>query len=190
MNGIVEAVRTALGEAGIAVDDGFGPVTIDVAPEGWVAALRAASGAGATYLDFLTAYDLEVEGFAVVAHVATPDVGDHVLLRTRVPREEPRLASATEVFRGAAWHERETGEMFGIEFCDHLGSGGTQVEPLLLSPSAPTAPMRKEVVLLERPTRPWPGAKDPTDSGGKSRRRMLPPGVPADWPATIEGDRA
>lgn len=186
MSGVVEALRASLGAALLAVDDGFGPVTVDVEPGEWVAALRAASDAGATYFDFLTAYDLEAEGFAVVAHVATPDAGEHVLVRTRVPRDEPRLATATPVFRGASWHERETAEMFGVAFTGHDG-----LEPLLLSPTAPRTPLRKDVVLVERPSRPWPGEKDPTDSGGSGRRRrVLPPGVPADWPTAPGGGDA
>jgi NADH-quinone oxidoreductase subunit C len=176
---VVDAVREALGTALIDVETGFGPTTLDVAPGSWVEALGAARAAGAEFFDLLTAYDLGDEGFAVLAHVALPDVSEHVLLRCRVGRDEPALGSATGVYAGAAWHERETHEMFGIVFV-----GNPALEPLLLSPGAPTAPLRKESVLVARAARPWPGEKDPADSGGRGRRRRtLPPGVPDGWPA-------
>ena len=175
---VVDALSAALGTALLGVEPGFGPPTLDVAPGSWVEALGAARVAGAEFFDLLTAYDLGDEGFAVVAHVATPDVSEHVLLRTRVDRDHPTLATATGAYAGAAWHERETHEMFGIEFLGHAG-----LAPLLLSPGAPAAPLRKDTVLVARAARPWPGEKDPADSGGRGRRRRsLPPGVPDSWP--------
>jgi len=175
---VVDGVRAALGDGLLGVDDGFGPQTIDVVPERWVEALGAARSAGAVFFDLLTAYDLGDEGFAVVVHVATQDV----LVRTRVGREHPSLATATGVYAGASWHERETHEMFGIGF-----EGNPRLEPLLLSAAAPQAPLRKDSVLVARAARPWPGEKDPSDSGGRGRRRRaLPPGVPDDWPVSSE----
>jgi NADH-quinone oxidoreductase subunit C len=119
------------------------------------------------------------DGFFVVAHVA--DIGQrpvlHLLVRTRLPRDDPRIASATGVYRGAAWHERETHEMFGIEF-----EGNPNLAPLLLPDGFEGHPLRKEFVLAARAAKPWPGAKEPGEGGegraAPSRRRMLPPGVP------------
>lgn len=174
---VVATLRAALGDGVVAVDEGFGPVTVDVAADRWVDALTAARDGGAELFDLLTAYDDGDDGLAVVAHVATPDAGEHVLVRTRLPRDEPVLATATGVYAGAAWHERETHEMFGIAFPGH-----PRLAPLLLSPGAPVAPLRKDTVLVARAARPWPGEKDPSDSGGRGRRRRtLPSGVPADW---------
>jgi NADH-quinone oxidoreductase subunit C len=181
MTGLVGAVRSALGAGVVDVDPGFGPVTIDVSPSAWVPALVALSESGATFFDFLTAYDELQDGFAVVAHVSTPDAADHVLLRTRVPRRDPVLASATGVYAGAAWHERETHEMFGVEF-----EGNDRLDPLLLQPGFQGRPLRKDFVLASRVVAPWPGTKEPGESAStpsaSGRRRVLPPGVPADWP--------
>jgi NADH-quinone oxidoreductase subunit B len=85
-------------------DDTFGPLTIDVPAEHWTAAVRVLrDDCGATYLDWLSAVDELADGFRVVVHLArlgTPV--EHVLVRTRVPRGEPVLASLVPVFAGAA----------------------------------------------------------------------------------------
>jgi NADH-quinone oxidoreductase subunit C len=170
---VADAVQAALGDAVLGLDPGYGSLTLDVAPSRWADALAAASDAGATFLDLVTAYDLEGEGFAVVAHVATPDASDHLLLRTRVPRETPVVPTITGVHRSAAWHERETHEMYGVEFAGH-----DDPAPLLLGPDAVPTPLRKDVYLPARSARPWPGHADPGDATGRPRRRTPPPGVP------------
>ena len=177
MTTLADAVVAAVASPDAATSAGFGPATVDVPRELWVEALGAARAAGAVFFDLLTAYDLGPDGFAVVAHVSTADAHDHVLLRSRVPREDAALPTATGVYRGAAWHERETHEMFGVDF---VGNG--RLDPLLLPPGFGAAPLRKDFVLAARVARPWPGESDPSDSGGRVRRRVLPPGVPADWP--------
>jgi NADH-quinone oxidoreductase subunit C len=176
-------VAEAVAAAGGAAAESFGVVAIEVPRAAWAAALGAGAAAGAAYLDFLTAYDELDDGFAVVAHIATTDAREHVLVRTRVPRDEPVLATATGVYAGAAWHERETHEMFGIAF-----AGNDDLEPLLLPAGFGAHPLRKDFVLAARVSVPWPGDKDPADSTGKARRRTLPPGVPADWPTGVVGE--
>ncbi|HSN05844.1 MAG TPA: NADH-quinone oxidoreductase subunit C [Candidatus Angelobacter sp.] len=183
MSRLADAVVAALSVQGANATDGFGPVTVDVPRDCWAEALGAAYTAGATFFDLLTAYDLDGDGLAVMVHVATDDARDHVLLRARVPRDEATVATATTVYRGAAWHERETHEMFGIDFV-----GNERLDPLLLPAGFGTAPLRKDVVLAARAAREWPGHKDPSDAAGRPRRRTLPPGVPADWPAAGTGD--
>ena len=168
----------AAGE-GAEVADAFGVPVFDVAAERWLATLQAARDAGLTFFDWLSAVDELDEGFSVVMHVA--DLSRHpvlhLLVRTRIPRDPPVLPSATTVYRGAAWHERETHEMFGIEFDGHPG-----LDPLLLPDGFEGHPLRKEFVLAARAAKPWPGAKEPGEGGAAgaapSRRRMLPPGVP------------
>jgi NADH-quinone oxidoreductase subunit C len=101
-----------------------------------------------------------------------------------VSREAPRLASAAGVYAGAAWHERETTEMFGIGFAPPEDPTTAEVAPtrhLLLPDEFEGHPLRKDFVLVSRVAKPWPGAKEPGESdehGPPSRRRTRPPGVP------------
>ncbi|MGH8870079.1 MAG: NADH-quinone oxidoreductase subunit C, partial [Actinomycetes bacterium] len=150
---------TALGEDA-RPGDAFGVPLVDVPAASWVPALLAARDeAGCTFFDWLSAVDELDEGFSVVAHLWSPERRYHLLVRTRVPRDAPRLASATEVFRGASWHERETFEMFGIGF-----EGHHNLVPLLLPEGFEGHPLRKEFVLAARAAKPWPGAKEPGES--------------------------
>jgi NADH-quinone oxidoreductase subunit C len=188
-------VRTAYTSAfgdDVAVDEGYGPLTVDVPAEHWVdALLLARDGLGCSFFDFLTAVDelgSDDERFRIVCHVAdhrSPGRVVHLVVRTRVPRDAPQLPSAVEVYAGARWHQRETHEMFGVEF-----TSGGEVLPLaklLLPEEFEGHPLRKEFVLASRVAKPWPGAKEPGESdhapaATTSRRRMKPPGVPDDWP--------
>jgi NADH-quinone oxidoreductase subunit C len=152
--------------------------TVTVPATGWLAALEfAREELGCDFFDWLTAVDEQDAGLAVVAHVYSLAGRHHLLLRT-VLAGEPRLASATGIYRGAAWHERETQEMFGVEFDGHPRPGR-----LLLPDSFEGHPLRKDFVLASRVAKPWPGAKEPGESGTSSRRRPRAPGVPdpAEW---------
>ena len=125
------------------------------------------------------------DGFRVVAHLWSSRRRHGVLLRTLVPREGAVVESVVDLFPGAAWHERETHEMFGIGFARN-----TDLSPLLLPPGFEGHPLRKEFVLASRVAKAWPGAKEPGESeatgASPGRRRMAPPGVPD--PA-VWGDR-
>ncbi|MGH3329476.1 MAG: NADH-quinone oxidoreductase subunit C, partial [Streptomycetales bacterium] len=146
---LAERFRARFGERA-AAEESFGALTVDVPVSAWVEALTfARDGLGCTYFDWLTGVDQLDEGFEVVAHLYAIGQGHHLLVRTRVPREQPRLPTATGVFRGAAWHERETFEMFGVEF-----EGHPHLVPLLLPDGFEGHPLRKEFVLASRVAKP------------------------------------
>jgi NADH-quinone oxidoreductase subunit C len=169
------------GEVVAGVSDG-GPgherAVVDVPVARWRAAVRTArdpSGLGCDFFDWLSAVDELDAGFTVVAHVWSSRRKHGLLIRARVPREDPVVESVVDLFPGAAWHERETFEMFGITFARHPG-----LRPLLLPPEFEGHPLRKEFVLASRVAKAWPGAKEPgeSESGAAKRAPMRPPGVP------------
>ena len=95
-------------------------------PNAWVDAVRLCKedpGLACRFWEFLDAIDRGDEGFDCVVHVYSVEHRHSVTLRTRVPggRENPTLPSLTGVFRGANWAERETFDMFGIDFEGHPG---------------------------------------------------------------------
>ncbi|MEU4352759.1 NADH-quinone oxidoreductase subunit C [Streptomyces sp. NPDC023838] len=190
-----DAVTEIFGEEATA-EEAYGLLTVDVPAGSWIAALEIARDQlGCTYFDWLSAVDEPGTGFRVCAHVVSlgslrsserPESPEspgspegrrvrRLLVRTTVPHTAPVLASAVDVYAGAAWHERETHEMFGVEF-----EGHPNLIPLLLPEGFEGHPLRKDFVLAARVAKAWPGAKEPGESehGGPKRRQMLPPGVP------------
>ncbi len=157
-------------------EESYEVLTVDVPSASWTSALRTARDElGCTYFDWLSAVDEPGTGFRVAAHVAALAPVRRLLLRTTVPHESAVLESAITVYAGAAWHERETHEMFGVTF-----EGHPALDHLLLPETFEGHPLRKDFVLASRVAKAWPGAKEPGESehGGPKRRQMLPPGVP------------
>jgi NADH-quinone oxidoreductase subunit C len=157
---------------------GHARAVVDVPVARWWFVAEAARDAGALgcdFFDWLSAVDELDGGFSVVAHLWSTRRRHGVLLRTRVSREDPEVESLVDLYPGAAWHERETFEMFGITFARH-----PDLRPLLLPPEFEGHPLRKEFVLAARVAKPWPGAKEPGESEGGTAKRapMRPPGVP------------
>lgn len=156
-------------------------LTLRVPPGDWAAALRfARDEAGCDFFDWLSAIDEEDRGLTVVAHLYSLGARTHLFLRTLVPPGQTRLPTATAVYRGAAWHERETHEMFGLVFEGHPG-----LAPLLLPEGFEGRPLRKDFPLAARAAPEWPGAREPGESAASPsrRRRRPPPGAPEGWRA-------
>ncbi|MER6547624.1 NADH-quinone oxidoreductase subunit C, partial [Streptomyces sp. NPDC001250] len=161
-------------------EESYDLLTVDVPPSSWLTALETArTTLGCTYFDWLSAVDEPGTGFRVSAHVVALHPVRRLLVRTTVPHEAPTLPSAVGVYAGAAWHERETHEMFGVRF-----EGHPSLEHLLLPENFEGHPLRKDFILAARVAKAWPGAKEPGEPaagaahGGPKRRQMLPPGVP------------
>lgn len=169
-----------VGEGAVASVSGGGAwarATVDVPDDRWPRAIGAARDAlGCDFFDWLSAVDELAEGFTVVAHLWSTAQRFGVLIRTRTRRDAPAVASIVDVYPGAAWHERETYEMFGIDFRGH-----PELACLLLPPEFEGHPLRKEFVLASRVAKDWPGAKEPGESHDPTatrRQKMRPPGVP------------
>ncbi|MEO7069190.1 MAG: NADH-quinone oxidoreductase subunit C [Nostocoides sp.] len=169
-------------------DDAPGEEIFAVEPTEWVAAVSDARDRGFTFFDWLTAvdrtYDTDRPGFDVVVRLL--DVSGIGRLRgirinTRLAEGEA-LPSLTLLFKGAAWHERETHEMFGIDVAGFDDGSGFGLRPLLLPDGFEGTPLRKSFQLAARASKPWPGGKEPGEGhdSAKSpgRRRVQAPGVP------------
>ncbi|MFH8397218.1 NADH-quinone oxidoreductase subunit C [Streptomyces anulatus] len=174
-----DAVTDLFGDEATA-ESAYDLLTVDVPAAAWLTALRTARDElGCSYFDWLSAVDEPGTGFRVCAHVAALGTGTvrRLMVRTTVPHDAAVLPSAIDVYAGAAWHERETHEMFGVAFDGH-----PHLVPLLLPEGFEGHPLRKDFVLAARVAKAWPGAKEPGEPAeghtGPKRRAMLPPGVP------------
>jgi len=72
------------------------------------------------YLVFVTALDWPTEGqLELVYRLFSYPHRRAVVVRARVPRAGARVPTVCDLFSTAEWHERETAEMFGVEFAAH-----------------------------------------------------------------------
>jgi len=93
--------------------------------------------------------------FQVFARVT--DVRRHVgvTVKVDVPDDTLTIDSWYTVYAGANWHERETHEMFGINFAGH-----PDLRHIYLPGEFEGYPLRKDFPLLARMVKPWPGIAD------------------------------
>jgi NADH-quinone oxidoreductase subunit C len=149
---------------------------IDVESDSWLQACVSLRDRGLVAVDWLSAVDVG-QRLLVLVHLVEPGTGNEAIVRTSLPADAPGIASLAEKFPGADWHERETAEMFGLQF-----DGRTSTLPLLLRGEVGVPPLRKQAPLAERVNTPWPGEDD---AAATRRRRKLPPGVRSEW---VESD--
>lgn len=155
-------------------------VTESVVPEEWCERVHQAHDHGFVFFDFLTAIDRD-DSVEIVVRLARVDLSESISLSTSINHASLQLDSIAGIFAGAGWHEREVGEMFGMNFV------GNDMQQLLRHEALGLPPMRKNVVLSARVITEWPGAAEPEIKqdgrkvGNPSRRRQRPPGVPENW---------
>ncbi|MDD3179813.1 MAG: NADH-quinone oxidoreductase subunit C [Opitutaceae bacterium] len=106
--------------------------------------------AGFEILRDVTAIDWGLERsprFMVVWHLYSPAAHRYVRVAADCASDaEPQMPSATELWPGANWHERETYDMFGIVF-----SGHPELKRILMWEGYPYFPLRKEFPLAGLP---------------------------------------
>ena len=175
---LVAWLRRRLEDDVLDVIDEFETLTVVVTTDGWVEAHqickeepRLAFG----MFDCLFGVDAGDEGFDVVSVLYSVELGRRLLLRTRADggRETPTVPTVTHLFRGADFHERETWDMFGIEFEGH----GSLAPRILCDEHFEGWPLRKDFHLATREAKPWPGVKEPaeTDEDGNIIEKV--PGI-------------
>jgi NADH-quinone oxidoreductase subunit C len=97
--------------------------------------------------------------FAVVYHLISTTHSHRLRLKCRVPADAPTIASLTSVWPGANWLERETYDLYGINFVGHPDQ-----RRIYLYDEFVGHPLRKDYQKRhEQPIEPYagPGAKEP-----------------------------
>jgi NADH-quinone oxidoreductase subunit C len=101
--------------------------------------------------------DSLVERFEVLCRLSSvrEHNADAAIFVAVLDRSEPSIDSLTDFIAGAAWHEREAHEMFGIDFV-----GNDNLIPLYLPDEFVGNPLLKSYPLIAREVKPWPGEVD------------------------------
>jgi NADH-quinone oxidoreductase subunit C len=118
------AVKALLGWS----SDGFldarwdrGELTLTVGPENIVAALTALKAAGYNAFEDMTAVDWfpSEPRFQLSYHIVSHGFKERVRLRAMVSAQDAAVESATSVWPGANYYEREVFDLFGVRFEGH-----------------------------------------------------------------------
>jgi NADH-quinone oxidoreductase subunit C len=172
----MERVRTALGGRARDVTLNHGQVDLICDPAEIVQVVRTledTDGIRCVYFTFLSGVDRtefgggdseKAGGLEVLIHLYSPEHVIHVNIHVPVSLENPTCPSITGVFSGALWHERETHEMFGIDF-----EGHPRLVNLYLPEDFDGNPLRRSFKLPSRNIKDWPGAKDPEEAAAGGR---------------------
>jgi NADH-quinone oxidoreductase subunit C len=100
---------------------------------------RAELGCG--YFNWLSAVDWKADGLEVLARVENLEARLTLVMRTRVPADDPHCPTLTGVWKGADWMERECYDMFGVVFDGH-----PDLRRILLDQDWVGHPLRKDWV--------------------------------------------
>lgn len=92
-------------------------------------------------LDFLfciTCVDWKTH-LAIVYHLRSTTTQDTVVVKAKLDRENPQIATVSDIWRTAEFHEREAYDLFGVQFIGH-----PDLRRLFLTDDYEGFPLRKD----------------------------------------------
>lgn len=117
---VTEAIKSQFGDAVKASEVKGDEARMDIHREKSYEILIALKGMGFDYLNCLSAVDRLASGeLEVVYNLSSLSQPTKILVRVRVPREDPIIRSVVSLWSTADWHEREAFDMMGIRFDGH-----------------------------------------------------------------------
>lgn len=182
-----DTLTERLGDHVLAADIAWDHLTVTLDAEGYAEAaalVRDDERLACDFFECTIGVDERDEGFAVIANLYSTTHHHRVLLRHVCAggREAPVAPSLTHLYRGADWGERETYDMFGIEFEGHP----SLLPRILTVENFEGWPLRKDFPLATREAKPWPGAKEPVEVGDEGEREAAI--VSTTTSASVKGD--
>ena len=151
---VADLFTTALPDVEITATQGALDVILFVKREDIHRVIEAARHDPSLHFDFLRSLcgvDYEEAGLEVVYHLYSYEHRHNVTIRSKVPTEDARIQSVSDIWRAADWHEREARDMFGIVF-----EGHPNLVPILLPEDMlDHFPLRKDNPLA--PLEEWQG---------------------------------
>ncbi|MDH5828591.1 NADH-quinone oxidoreductase subunit C [Sphingobacterium sp. SG20118] len=147
-----EKLATKFGSDVSQVADGYDLLTIHVEVEAITAVLiflKQDEDLRFIHLTDITAvhYPLQVKAFEIVYHVHSLVNNIRIRVKVQVAGVDPEIPTATTIWKGANWMERETYDFYGIRFLGH-----PDLRRILNVDDMEVYPMRKEYP-LEDPNR-------------------------------------
>ncbi|MDQ8006348.1 MAG: NADH-quinone oxidoreductase subunit C [Pedobacter sp.] len=120
---LVELLGDKFGEQLFDVSEPYGLLTFSAVKDKVIEVLSFLKENGRINFNFLTditaVHYPEKEQIAVVYHLHSMVSGIRVRLKVFLNEKDPRIATATVLWNGANWMERETYDFFGVKFEGH-----------------------------------------------------------------------
>lgn len=117
---VVQAIRSQFGEAVKASEVKGVEARMDINREKSYKLLARLKEMGFGYLNCVSSVDWIASGqLEVVYSLSSLEEPTKVLVRVRVPREDPVIRSVVSLWSTADWHEREAYDLMGIRFEGH-----------------------------------------------------------------------
>jgi NADH-quinone oxidoreductase subunit C len=102
-------------------EEGTEWVTILIDPAAWAAfarQIRQPAGLDLDYLFCVTCVDWKTH-LSMVYHLVSTAHRHILVVKARLDRENPEIATVSDIWRTAEFHEREAYDLFGVRFTDH-----------------------------------------------------------------------
>lgn len=113
---------------------------IEVSKEDYLKVARRLKEKGFRRLVTVSAVDwIEAGTFEVYFVVHNLDENAYIKVTTRIPRDDPEVASLSDIWVNASMYEREGWELFGVDF-----DGNAVLKPLFLEDWVGPPPFRKD----------------------------------------------
>ena len=121
---IVQKVKECVGEANVEVTDAFGDLSITVKKEKLLELARFLKENNE--LEFVMCKDVTAvdwatrkKRFTTVYHIYSFKLNFTLRVKVNLDEEPYRVESVAPIWESANWYERETFDMYGIEFLNH-----------------------------------------------------------------------
>ena len=167
---LAEAILRAVPAAAAIDYASTGIASVEVAPASIVDVLRFLRDdpehSYAALIDITAVDRVASEGtFHVVYVLRAPSRRAKLIVKTRVPADDPRVPSATSLWKAADWAEREVWDMFGVRFDGH-----PNLRRILMYEPFEGHPLRKSYAYDRR--QPLVEERDPIANPWPSRDRF------------------
>ncbi|MCC5921329.1 MAG: NADH-quinone oxidoreductase subunit C [Cyclobacteriaceae bacterium] len=122
---IVEELKLAFNDDILLMDESYGMLGLEIKPSKINDLLKWFKEHPVIKANFLTDIcgahfpDLKDRELAVIYHVQSMENNIRVRIKCFIPISSPKIASATNLYVGANWMERETFDFYGVEFEGH-----------------------------------------------------------------------
>ena len=104
-----------------AYEEGGQWLTINIEPAEWLAFAKQLRNDISLNFDFLfclTCIDWKTH-LTMVYHLTSTTYRHNIVVKAKLHFDNPEIASVTSIWKTADFHERETYEMFGVNFLNH-----------------------------------------------------------------------